>query len=84
MFIKRHSNLKIYIGLAAYKIGDSSADLNSGEWISSDDILARQALDVKKANGNGVFIFAYSSIMSKEELNTAQRDNLAAVLKNTK
>ncbi len=81
MSMPRHENVKIYIGLAAYKIGDPSADMESGEWTTVDDILARQAVDADKIGCNGVIIFNYSTIMAEDELTTAQRENLKDVLK---
>ncbi len=80
MSINRSKNVKIYIGLGAYKIGDASADLSSGEWSTVDDIIARQTKDSKKAKCNGVFVFAYSSFMSDDALNTAQRNNFKQAL----
>jgi uncharacterized lipoprotein YddW (UPF0748 family) len=74
MSINRSENVKIYIGLGAYKIGDASADLSSGEWTTVDDILARQTSDSKSAKADGVMIFAYSSFVSDEPLNTTQRN----------
>ncbi len=82
MSMKRNENIKIYIGLAAYKIGDASADLSSGEWTTVDDILARQTTDSKALKCDGVFVFAYTSFMSEESLNTAQRNNFKQALKN--
>ena len=82
MSMPRHKNMKIYIGLAAYKIGDAQADLASGEWIADDDILARQTIDAMQIGCDGVMIFNYSTIMSADELTTAQRENLKEVLNN--
>ncbi len=81
MSMPRHKNVKIYIGLAAYKIGDAEADLASGEWIVDEDILARQTVDAKNKGCDGVMIFNYSTIMSEDQLTAAQRENLKEVLK---
>ncbi len=80
MSMPRNENVKIYIGLAAYKIGDAEADLKSGEWIVDEDILARQTVDAKNKGCDGVIIFNYSTIMTEDRLTTAQRENLKEVL----
>ena len=80
MSMPRHESVKIYIGLAAYKIGDAEADLASGEWIVDEDILARQTIDAKTKGCDGVMIFNYSTIMTQDQLTTAQRENLKEVL----
>ena len=78
--MERTENVKIYIGLAAYKVGDPSADVGSGEWTTEDDILARQTLDAKQKGCNGVFVFAYSSLFSDDELNIKQKENFKQAL----
>lgn len=80
MSMPRHKSVKIYIGLAAYKIGDADADLASGEWIVDEDILARQTVDARNAGCDGVMIFNYSTVMTEDRLTTAQRENLKEVL----
>lgn len=79
--LSRLPRIKIYIGLAAYKINDPTADLSSGEWITENDILARQTTDAKKHNCDGVFFFSYSGLFKDDPLNTEQRNNLSDVLK---
>ncbi len=79
--LSRLPRVKIYIGLAAYKINDATADLSSGEWVTQNDILARQTIDAKKRNCNGVFFFSYSGLFNDNPLNTEQRNNLSDVLK---
>lgn len=80
MSMERTENVKIYIGLAAYKVGDPSADVGSGEWTTEDDILARQTLDAKQKGCDGVFVFAYSSLFSDDELNIKQKENFKQAL----
>lgn len=84
MSMERTENVRIYIGLAAYKIGDDSADLSSGEWTTNDDILAKQTLDAKQNGCDGVFVFAYSSLFSDDELNIKQKENLKQALVSAK
>ncbi len=80
--IKRKSNVKLYIGLAAYKI--DTEDANTTEWKTDDDILARQTLDAKSKNCDGVFIFSYTEITSTDSLTQAQYNNLKQALKSIK
>ncbi len=82
MSIKRKASVKIYIGLAAYKIG--TVDANTTEWQTDNDILARQTLDAKSEGCNGVFIFSYSTVTSQNQLTQAQYANLKEALKQTK
>ena len=57
--IKRHKNLKIYIGLGVYKQGKE--DAGSDEWITDADIIPRQKADsLKKADG--IVLFSYSDL----------------------
>lgn len=73
--------VKLLISLPAYKIGtDSTAD--SKEWNRDSDILSRQAeLCFKDEKIDGFVIFSYSSIFSKSDLNTKQRNNLKDTIK---
>lgn len=77
--IKRKSNVKLYIGLAAYKI--DTVDANTNEWKTDDDILARQTKEAKQKGCDGVFIFSYSEITSTDSLTKAQYTNLKQALK---
>ena len=76
---KENTEVELKIGLAPYKIGtDSEAD--SLEWNTFDDIIARQAeICYKNGNVSGYVLFSYSSLISSEELNTKQRENLISV-----
>ncbi len=78
MSIKRRSDVKVYIGIAAYKIG--TVDAGSTEWQNKADILARQTKDAKNKGCSGVFIFSYSTIIAEDPLTTTQYNNLKDVL----
>ncbi len=80
--IKRKSNIKLYIGLAAYKIG--TVDAGTTEWQKSDNILSRQTVDAKQKGCDGVFIFSYTTITAQDTLTKAQYTNLKDVLKSIK
>lgn len=75
--IQRSPTVKMYIGLAAYKIG--TVDAESTEWLDCDDILARQLADTSKHSLDGIIIYSYSSLFSNNTLNLKQRENLKAL-----
>lgn len=77
--IPRKNNIKLYIGLAAYKIG--TVDAKTTEWQTDDDILARQTLEAKQKGCDGVFIFSYSSITDQTNLAKTQYTKLKDALK---
>ena len=76
--LKKDSSVKFYVGLAAYKQGET--DAGSEEWLKNTDILMRQAKLAKKCT-DGIIVYSYSSFFSNNEINTANRDNLSAFLK---
>ena len=61
--LNRDSSVKLYIGLALYKIGwvsDSNADTGKEEWKNRNDIMKRSMLYVRsKAECSGVMFFRY-------------------------
>ena len=61
------SDVKLVIGLAAYKIGaeDNYAGIGKREWLENSDILARQ-MKLAKALGNygGVALYRYDSVFN--------------------
>ena len=73
---EKNTEVELKIGLAPYKIGtDSQADRE--EWNNSENIIAKQAeICYKNANVAGFVLFSYSSLVSAEELNAKQRENL--------
>ena len=77
--IPRKNSVKLYIGVAAYKIG--TVDAKTTEWQTDDDILARQALEAKQKGCDGVFIFSYSSITDQTSLAKTQFSKLKDALK---
>lgn len=77
--IPRKNNIKLYIGLAAYKIG--TVDAKTTEWQTDNDILARQTFEAKQKGCDGVFIFSYSSITDQTNLAKTQYTKLKDALK---
>lgn len=74
-----HKNLRLYIGLAAYKTG-TKTNSDGDEWCDKKaDILSRQAVDAKTDGANGIIVFSYSSAMSENELNKLQVKQLYKV-----
>lgn len=59
------TNVKLYIGLAVYKIGalDSYAGGGKNEWLENDDLMERMVLDAREANNyGGFFLYRYDSV----------------------
>ncbi len=77
--IPRAKNINIYIGLAAYKVGVLDADSN--EWITNDNMLSTQVKDLYKAKVNGVLLYSYSYLFSRNEHNQKELSNLIKELK---
>ena len=76
---KRIDSIKLYIGLAAYKIGlENNSDLD--EWATEDDILKREYIDCTKVDTDGIIIYNYSAFFSENELNKKQRENLINIM----
>lgn len=76
--LPRHKNLKIYIGLAAYKMNENCVDKE--EWHNDATLMARQTQDAKVANTNGVVVFSYTASTSSNEHNRLQMSNFFKVL----
>jgi uncharacterized lipoprotein YddW (UPF0748 family) len=68
--LSRANGINLYIGLAAYKVGEM--DATSNEWIENNDILSRQIKDVKEKSADGIFMYSYSYLFSKKEHNRAE------------
>ncbi len=78
--VSENRQVKLKIGLAPYKIGtDTEADRE--EWNTSEDIIARQAEQCYKNSGvEGYVLFSYTSLVSDDELNEKQRENLIKMI----
>ena len=81
---KSSDSVRLACGLAAYKCGvkDANAGAASGEWVSNNDMLARQLAAVRK-NGkySGFVLFSYSYMFSSpSKAMTAEISNFKAVL----
>ena len=76
--LPRLDSVKLYIGLAAYKIG--TEDAGSVEWTISGDILKRQALLAREAGCHGFVLYSYTAFTNQEALFQTQMQNLKTVL----
>jgi len=84
----KNSPVKIYIGLAAYKIGvsDQWAGTGKNEWTQSDDILKRQ-VEYLRSTGkcDGFMLYCYSSLFAPESSISShaekEKNNLGSILK---
>ncbi len=77
--LSRATGVKLYVGLAAYKLG--TLDAESDEWIKSQNILAKQSSDIKKADVDGVMLYSYSYLFNDTEQNINELDALKKELK---
>ena len=84
----KNSPVKIYIGLAAYKIGanDQWAGTGKSEWTQSTDILKRQVQYLRNTgNCDGFMLYCYSSLFAPESSVAAhaekEKNNLGSILK---
>ena len=75
--LKRNDSVKLYIGLAAYKIG--TEDQNN-EWIENTDILKTQILSLRAKNVRGFSLFSYSYLFSTNENNKKEFENIIPLL----
>ena len=72
--LPKHKNLKFYIGLGAYRMDEEVDD--KAEWHNETDLMARQAIDAKKAGADGIAVFSYKSSVSEKEHNLLQIKNM--------
>ena len=61
--IKRHQNLRLYIGLGAYKAG---TDADEGTWKDNHDILKTELIILKAAGADGFLLYSYDSLVREE------------------
>ncbi|MGN0453084.1 MAG: glycoside hydrolase family 10 protein [Ruminococcus sp.] len=59
--LEKHGELKVYIGLGAYKAG---TDADSGTWAEKEDELASQLKLIRKYGYDGYMIYDYSALIS--------------------
>ena len=72
--LPKHTNLKFYVGLGAYKMNETCLD--EAEWHNETDLLARQATDALKIGADGIAVFSYTASMLNNEHNALQIKNM--------
>ncbi len=63
------SNVKLYVGLASYKVGTTDAWAGEGknEWAQNSDLLKRMTLDARETNNyGGIALYRYDFIFAPE------------------
>ena len=74
-------NVKLYIGLAPYKL-DTESLPDKEEWQNGTDIVARQITYIKNQQGiSGAVLFSYSHIFSPGENKEKQKEEIEKILK---
>lgn len=76
---KKHKNLKLYIGLANYKIG--TEDAGSKEWIIRKDIISKQIKDIRSTKADGFMLYSYSAVFSDEPRNKQETNAIKNLLR---
>jgi len=78
----KNPDVKLLIGLAAYKIG-SESETDGTEWKDNEDMIARQVKSCYDAVGvDGVVYFSYSSLFATNVKALKEVENLCEVLNN--
>lgn len=72
--LPRRAGVKLYIGLAAYKIG--SEDAGSDEWMRDTTILAKQTALARDKGCGGILVYSYDSFSKADFLFESQMANL--------
>lgn len=73
--LKYNKNVKLYIGIAGYKIGTND---DEGTWKLSDKILKNEVELLRKKGASGVIFYSYSNLNSK--VTAKEINNLSKVL----
>lgn len=73
--LKYNKNVKLYIGIAGYKIGTND---DEGTWKLSDKILKNEVELLRKKGASGVIFYSYSNLNSK--VTAKEINNLTKVL----
>lgn len=76
--LPRSADVRLYIGLAAYKIG--TEDAGSEEWMHDSTILAKQTERARRMGCGGIILFSYDSFVNDDFLFASQMMNLREVL----
>ena len=85
----KNKNIKLYIGLAAYKLGlkgdGFAGNKGKSEWLENDDILKRQVETIRNIKNCGGFcLFSYNSLFSNSDHVEREKSNYLKLFKNKK
>lgn len=72
--LPKHSKMKLYIGLGAYKMDEECDD--KAEWHKDSTLMARMATDAKNSGCQGIVVFSYSAAFSNKSFNKQQIKNM--------
>lgn len=75
----RAPNVKLYVGLAPYKI--DTQDAESDEWITDIGLVARQTSEVLSQKTDGVIYYSYSSLFADTKRMDTERKLIKSALK---
>ncbi len=81
--LSKLDGVKLYIGLACYKIGneDKFAGVGSKEWINNNNIISQQIISCRKNNCNGFIFYRYDSLFNPEQnVKNAVDEEISSVL----
>ena len=78
--LPRHNNIKLYVGLGAYKMDEPCDDAD--EWQGDDTLLARQVTDAYNKGMSGAVVFSCSAALSEKQHNINQMNNMYKAIKN--
>ena len=74
------SNVKLYVGLGAYRIGVGDGD-SVEEWTTSGDVLMRQVEQARKEPKYGGFIlYRYENLFDGSPIHQQEKENLQSIL----
>ena len=68
--LPRHDGLKLYAGLALYKVG---TDADNGTWLDRDDIIALQAEAALEAGYQGVILYSSDYLDADQTVKSVEK-----------
>lgn len=78
--LPRRSDVKLYVGLGAYKMDGGYDD--SAEWRSDSTILARQVTDAYNKGMSGAVVFSCTAALNQNSYYKKQMNNMFKAIKN--
>ncbi len=77
--VVKNTNIKLYIGLAVYKVGAEDKWAGNGryEWCNTETMLKRQTEYARKIGCNGIVLYSYNYIFTSGYANNATDKEIA-------